>query len=289
MSSNFEEKELMVIQHYLEIGRYKNAEELMNTLLEKNPTNAKLLNTMAYIQIQLDDLDKAEMFCKESIALGELNEECYYLLGVINMERRNYVEAEESLLESLRHNPENPRVFAKYGYLMLKTGHDEKAEKLLTEALKIAPHDPVVIDISFQFYLVKNNKEQQLLFLSKYLQYSDNEIGKLVKVGVIELRRGNYKAARESFIQAYLLDPTNEELLLVIEEVDKDYHPIFFPQRMISKIGGPAVVWVMAVVIIIGLSRFGFSKLSFIFSAFYVLLCIYSWLAPTIYQRFLKK
>jgi hypothetical protein len=110
-----------------------------------------------------------------------------------------------------------------------------------------------------------------------------------VKVGIIELLQDNYKAARENFIQAYILDPTNEEMLLVIEEIDKDYHPIFFPQRMISKIGGSAVVWITAFVIVIGLSHFGFSKLSFVFSVFYILLCIYSWLTPTIYQRFFKK
>lgn len=289
MSSSFEEKELALMQHYLEIGRYKNAEEIMYKLLEKNLTNSMYLKTLAYIEIKLGYLDKAKELCKELIELGQLNEDAYYLLGIINIQQTNYIEAEKNLLESLRHNPNNPHVLAKYGYLMLKTGHDEKAETLITEALKIDPNDPCVIDTNFQFYLVKNKKEQQLLFLSKYLQYSDNEIGKLVKVGILELLQDNHKAARENFIQAYILDPTNEDMLLALEEIDRDYHPIFFPQRIISKIGGPAVAWISAIVIVIGLSNFGFFKLAVVFSIFYILLCIYSWLTPTIYQRFLKK
>ncbi|KJS48848.1 MAG: hypothetical protein VR66_11790 [Peptococcaceae bacterium BRH_c23] len=289
MSFDFEDNDLAIVQHYVEIGKYNKAEEYMQKLLENSPENPQFLSFMSNIQLNLGNLDLAEKFCLESMRTEADNEEGYHLLGVINIERKNYVEAEKNLLESLRLNPENPRVLAKYGYLMLITGYDEKAEKLIKEALRIDPDDPAVLEIGFQYYLIKNKKEQQLHFLYRYFQQSNNQIGKLTKIALTELLQNNHKSARENFVQAYLLDPTDQDLLSVIEEIDRDYHVIFLPQRAIQKIGGPAVVWIGMIVIIVALRFLGLINLAGILAVIYIVLCIYTWVTPFIYKRFIKR
>lgn len=289
MSSDFEANDLVIVQHYFEIGQYEKAGEYMQKLLQTSPENPDYLLLTAKIQFNLGNFELAEQFCLESMRLGELNEEGYHLLGSINIERKNYFEAERNLLDSLRLNPENPRTLAKYGYLMLITGYDKKAEKLILEALRIEPDDPQVLEISFQYYLIINKKEQQLYFLHKYFVHSNNEIGKLTKIGLTELLQNKYKTARENFVRAFLLDPANQELLQVIEEIDKDYHPIFLPQRLIQKTGGPAVIWIGMIVIIFALNFFGLKNLASLLAVLYILFCIYTWITPLIYKLFLKR
>jgi tetratricopeptide (TPR) repeat protein len=289
MSSDFEVNDLAIVQHYFEIGHYKKAEELMLKLLENSPENPQYLYFMSNIQFNVGNMDLAEEFCLESLGSGAFDEQGYYLLGLINIERKNYVEAEKNLLDSLHINPENPRVLARYGYLMLLTGYDQKAEKLILEALRVDPDDPVVLEISFQYYLVKNKKEQQLQFLHKYIQHSNNEIGKLAKIGLTELLQNNYKGARESFVQAFLLDPTDMDLLSAIQEIDKDYHPIFLPQRIIRKIGGPVIIWIGFIVSLFVLKLLDLLNLAIVLAVIYILICIYTWITPFIYKYFFKR
>jgi len=289
VSADFADAKLAIVQHYLDIGRYDNAKEAMQRVLESDPEDSYYHLIMATIETNLDNLDLAESECLESMAIGEHDEECYHLLGIINIERKNYIEAEKNILESLRLNPGNPKVVARYGYLMLLTGHDKKAEQLIMEALRLDPNDANVLEISFQYYLIKNKKEQQLNFLGKYIQYSDDEIGKLTKVGVIDLLQNDNKAARENFIQAYLLDPTNQELLSVIEEIDRDSHPIFIPQRLMGKIGGPVVMWISMIVSVMILEQLGLVKLATVILILYIIFCVYTWLTPFIYKHFIKR
>ncbi|WP_371378727.1 tetratricopeptide repeat protein [Sporomusa aerivorans] len=275
-------------QHYYAMGRYEKALAKFDQLLSIHPNDNDVLYMRANSLFGLNRYDEAVDCCSQALANGFFAADCHYLLGKIFMETNRYVEAEEHFLEALRDNPERADIMATYGYLMLKTGHDKKARRLIENALSIDPSDEVVLQYHFYYHLAKNQRDDQVEALRRYLQTSDSEVRKLIQMGVMEYSSGNYKAARENFRQAYLLDPTDEHILSILKDLERSSSIFYFPQRMIERIGGPAVLWIGMVVFFLILQGLGFSKAIGIISVIYIVLCAYTWIMPLIYKAIQK-
>lgn len=179
------EKMYHEVLHYLEIGRYPKAKELLTSLLRNDPQNNELLYLMAYSCFCLDQYSEAKEVCKEALINGFSTEKCNSLLGQIHNNLKEYPEAEKCFLEALRINPQNAPVMAAYSNLMLVTGHEEKAVALLQEALRLNPDDNVVLSFSFYHFLAKNKRQEQLKSLEQYMTVSNNEVNKLIKLGTV--------------------------------------------------------------------------------------------------------
>lgn len=57
MSSDFEANDLVIVQHYFEIGQYEKAGEYMQKFLQSSPENPDYLLLMAKIQFNLGNLN----------------------------------------------------------------------------------------------------------------------------------------------------------------------------------------------------------------------------------------
>lgn len=285
----FFEKELQEVYHYINIRRFSHAKDKLFDLLSQNPNDGKLLYLSATCFFALDNHDEAIRYCKQALESGFPAESCNYLLGKIYTGLKRYAEAEKCFLEALRIDPQDADVIAAYGYLMLKTGIDKKAEQLLNEARRIDPDSTEVLRYCFYYYIAKNKGKERLMIMERYLQVSDDEVSKLVKIGLSEILNGNYKSARESFRQAYLLDPQNKDLLTLLEEVNTDSNIIFAPLRLIEKVGGPAVLWVSFIITALILRALKQYTIASIIAIVYISLCVYSWVATGIYKIITKR
>lgn len=271
-------------QHYYAMERYEKSLDKLDQLLSMHPNDSEILYMTANSLFCLNRYDEATEYCRQALTNGFFAVDCYYLLGQIFMEINQYVEAEAHFLEALRNSSERADIMAVYGYLMIKTGHDKKARRLLEEALSIDPSDEVVLQYHFYYHLAKNDRNDQVEALKKYLQTSDSEVRKLIQIGIMEYSNDNYKVARENFRQAFLLDPTNEEILSSLKELEQAASIFYFPQRMIDKIGGPAVVWIGMIIFVLSLRALGFPKAAGIVSVIYIVICVYSWMVPFVYK-----
>lgn len=287
-SNSIESNSLEEALHYIRIHRYEKANYLINSLLSESPLDAQLLFHKAYCHFQLDEHNEAIEYCMEALNAGFSIEGCNELLGLIYMELDEYVKAEQLFLEVLRLNPQNVDVLAKYSSIMLNTGHEEKAKKLLDEALRLDPENELALHYSFIYFLAKNKKMEQMEALIKYLEVSNTEVRKYLNLGVMEYFKGNYKEAREQFRQAFLLDPTNNNLLELLDMVNRQSHILYLPQRAIEKVGGPAVVWLAFIGLYFFLRYIKFDEALFPIAGFYIALCIYTWITPLIAKFFIK-
>lgn len=275
-------------QHYYAMERYEQALVKFDQLLSIHPNDNDLLYMRANSLFGLNRYDEAVDCCSQALAKGFWAADCYYLLGQIFMETNRYVEAEEHFLEALHDSPERADIMAAYGYLMLKTGYDKKAWRLIEKALSIDPSDEAVLQYHFYYHLARNKRDDQVDALKRYLQTADSEVRKLIQIGVMEYSSGNYKVAQENFRQAFLLDPTNEHILSMLKDLGQSASIFYFPQRMIEKIGGPAVLWIGMVISLLVLRGLGFSKTAGILSIVYVVLCAYTWIVPLLYKAIEK-
>lgn len=281
---NYYENNIQEIVYYIGIRRYNSAKEKLDLMLSEYPQNGKLIYLRSVCFFGLEKYEEALSYCKEAHENNYSVLDCNNLLGRINTELKRYAEAEANYLEALSINPHSAENIACYANLMLKTGHTKKAEKLLDEARRIDPDDEEVLRISFNYYLIKNNVKERLKILERYLNSSDDEISKFVRVGISDLYQGHYKSAGENFRQAYLLDPTNDDILSILEEVDLKSKLYFLPLAIINKVGGPAVVWAIFILCALVLGYFEMYNILTPIAILYILLAIYSWIAVAIYR-----
>lgn len=185
-------------------------------------------------------------------------------------------------------NPESGEIHSSYGYMMLKAGFEEKALALLEAALRMDPSSERVNQYVLQYYFAKSAKQEQIHYIQKVMESGSTEMQKLLNLAMFHELKEEDKAAREYYRQAFLLDPTNEYLLYILDKYDKKTHPLFFPERIMKKLGGPAVIWVGFIVITLVLNFLKLYIPLVIFAGIYLVFCVYTWLAPLFYNLLVK-
>jgi tetratricopeptide (TPR) repeat protein len=280
--------ELNEINYFSSIGRYEVALDKINHIMSFHPNDGYILFLRANCLINLEKYQDAIEDCKQAISFGYSADKCKYLLGQIHMILKRYVESEEYLLDALVENPNMSNAMATYGYLMFLTGHEKKAAKLLEEALKIEPDNETALHYCFYYHLAKGKHRNQIAVVEKLMSNSNSEITTLMKIGMMEYYRDHYKAASECFRQIFLLDPTDQKILKLLQRVQEEASILYFPQRIIAKLGGPAVIWVSVVITSFVLIKLNYIGTTLIILSVYFVLCIYMWLTPTLYKLFSK-
>lgn len=269
--------------YYYELGRYAQAKKRFMRVLANEPTDGTAMYFIASCAFHLEQTEEAEKYAREALRRVSNKEPTFALLGAICMEKKAYVEAEESLLQALAINGCNAGILAQYAYLMLKTGYEKKARQLLEEAHRLAPTDEAVLHYRYFFQRAYGEQSKQEQTLSQYMLIAGNDVDKLMKLGLSALDRQAYRGAREYFWQAYLLDPMNGQLVKVLKELDVLLHPVFWAKRLLLKTGGPAI-WCGLLI-----ALFIFAKLEWLAAAavtgmISALFCIYVWLSPIFYR-----
>ncbi|MEH7076546.1 tetratricopeptide repeat protein [Neobacillus drentensis] len=282
------EKETRIIQHYFELDRYEEAVPSIEKLFTNDPLDPDAFYYMAVVHFSKCDYESARKMCEQALYNGFDSVPCYYLIGQAYEEEGNFQGAEEAYLSALELEPENGDILASYGYLMVKVGFEDKALQLLEEARRVAPSSERVNQLILQYYFAKSDQNQQLLYIQNVMESASSEIVVLVNLGFFHALKNEDKAAMEYFRQAFLQDPTNTDLLKILEEYNQLTHPLFFPQRVIKKAGGPAIIYTLFMVIAILLFFLKQYLVLLPFAAIYIVLCIYTWITPFFYKRFLN-
>lgn len=283
------EKLLSEACHFIEIERFESALSKLDKILSDNPNDSAILYLRAQCLHNLNRYDEAKDCCDQALKSGYSICECNYLMADIFAETDKFVEAELRYIEALRLEPRRADIMASYGILMLETGHKSKAQQLLTEALKLDPDDEVVLHYNFYYHLIVNKKADQVEALKQYMKFAGNEQRKLINIGAMEYCNGNFKSAYENFRQAYLLDPTNEEILEILQIAEEESNLLYFPQRIINKIGGPIVLWIATIAIFIIFYLLHMYKAAIITAINYIILYAYMKITPILCKAIIKR
>jgi tetratricopeptide (TPR) repeat protein len=281
-------KEIAAINHYFSIERYGEARKHIESLFSLNPTDPLAYYYMAIVYYSDGDMFEAREYCEKALMNGYDEETSFHFIGTTYDYEKKYREAEEFYLKALEVNPESGEIHASYGYMMLKAGHEQKSMVLLEAALKLEPESDRVNQYVLQYYFAKSNKQEQLHYIEKVMETGSSEMQKLLNLALFHELKEEDREAREYYRQAFLLDPTNEYLLYILDKYDRKTHPLFFPERMMKKLGGPAVIWLGFIVLVFVLKYLKLYIPLVIFAGIYVAFCVYTWFAPVFYKLFVK-
>jgi len=275
----YEEPSIEVINHYFNIGKYPQVIELINEELQDNIENSGLWYMLAYSNYAINEFDEAEEQFHEAMRLGFDEELIFYFLGHLYMETERWQEAEKAFLESLRLNPNNAETHASYAVLMKQTGYRNKSKLLINKALELDPENSYVLRRNFILQGVHGSKEQQILALEQYMNSADSEVAKLLHLGINASFRNNEKEAKEYYRQAFLLNPEDQTLLSILEEMEITTHPLLAPNRFMERLGGPSIMWLVGIGLTFLLIALGFDSLAMLFLKCYVVLALYTWIS----------
>ncbi|WP_070119684.1 tetratricopeptide repeat protein [Bacillus marinisedimentorum] len=280
--------DIRMIEHLFGMERYEDASPYIEKLLGANPEDGYALYLMGVVHLSRGDYRAARELVQEAIRNGYDEVDALSFIGTVYRYENNYREAERAYLRSLELDPEQAEVHALYGYLMMLTGHDAKAVRLLDEALKLAPDSDYVNTYAFRYYLAKGDKARQAEQLQRVLETSSSEVQRLVNLAIFHVVKNDKKAAREYYRQAFMLDPADQNILSLLEELDRENHPIFFTDRLMEKIGGPAVLYIGFAAITFLLFWLGLDQLAIMVLVSYIILAVYSWVSPLLYKMAVK-
>ncbi|WP_010493104.1 tetratricopeptide repeat protein [Paenibacillus elgii] len=267
------------IDHYLGMRRYAKVIELAKEGLADDPGQARYYFYLGVCFYSLEHYREAEDHLQEALVLGYDKEAVFEWLGDVYTKTKRWVEAERAYLDALGDNPESARVHASYAMLLRETGHHDKAGQLMRKALELDPEDDYVVRSHYMFALTKDSRLQQIQSLERLIQVSGDQIAIEVHLGLDALYRDRLTEARDHFRQAFLLDPTNKELAALLEELDWGRHPILVPLRLVEKIGGPMVVYVVGLGAMLGTRALGWEQATIVLLVLYFTYLIYSWTA----------
>lgn len=283
------DKELATVHYLFSVERYEDAEKSIQNVLRYNPMHAEALYLMAILQFSRDNYSEARELCREALRYGVNKENAYDFIANTYEKENKLEEAEEAYLAGLREAPLSADLHAEYGRLMMKTGFRDKARALIDKAVELDSTNQRVITIMLDYHLAEDNKGKQIEAIQNLMEYGDDEIKKLVKLAMFHEFNGEEKQAREHAVQAYLMDPTNKNLLAFVQRYDILLHPLFLPRRLIEKLGGGAVVFLGVLVILLLLAALDLGPILEVLFYSSIALVIYNWIAaPLLYNWFVK-
>ncbi|MBC6973551.1 tetratricopeptide repeat protein [Bacillus sp. Xin] len=279
---------LQEAQHYYGIGHIETAQQKLETLLSYNPQHAEALYNLGCCYADSEQYDEAKELCILALQHGYKPEEVYYTLGHIYTYTNELEKAEQSFLNVLYSDPSHAQAMAKYAFILLKTGHIEKAKQLIQKAVEINPNHPTVLHYQFVLLLAIGTKQEIEKSLKDNYYGSNNEVHFLVQLGIHAATRKRYREAYKYYRQAFLLEPNNKELLEILEEAEELIHPIFFPNVLVDKVGGPLIFWAISFGTLGLFAVLGWENIAGIAILFYLIICIWSWLSTPMYKLYKK-
>lgn len=195
-----------------------------------------------------------------------------------------YQETRQLYAEALESNPKSATLHATYGYLLLLKGFEEEAFELLERALKLDPTNQTVNSYVQKYYFVitdVNNQKE----IENLIKESSPPIIKLLNDAMFKELHGDIKEARELYRKAAQLNPENETLRELLEIATEKAHPIYSPHRLMNKIGGPGVFWVIVMTILFIVYYMTFYVAAIAIAISYIFFVVYLWRTPKIYKR----
>lgn len=245
-----------MIEHYLDMRRYEQARALVHEGLADNPESARLHYLAGRVDYCLDEYEQAEEHLRLAFQYGYPTIDIHYMFGLIYAEKEQWALAERAFLTALEENPNHARLHAAYGALLIQTGEWKHGLRMLNRAERLDPNDPEVLRHRLYYDIARNDNNSNMITLEKYLKSEGDQTASQAQMGITEYYRGNYRAAREHFRQAYLSDPANKAMLNNVRLLEFQANPFLFPINWSDKIGGLPFLWFWVTLIVLILSPF---------------------------------
>jgi predicted Zn-dependent protease len=278
------------LDQLLERERYELARDRLGPLLAAHPDDPDLLYDAARIESEIGDEDEADRLIGRVLKLDPKHFEARVRLAARHQEEGRYAEAEATLLELLRDFPENAGLYAQYAFLMFETLHVDKGARLAAEAIRLAPTSKHALFVTAVADLIKDGSSSRVNLEELVTTYPQAyQSGMLL---VVTLSEAGKEREALAIAQWMLRDfPNDEALLDNVVELRAATHWSMAPHWPLRRFGftAAAVMWIVMIGLVHVTATTVDVKLAVGIAVAYILYCVYSWIWPSTYKRWLRR
>ena len=278
---------LTLARHFVDIGQAERALEVLEHV-EGRLEHREYWLVRAQACFDLSRYEWARRAAKEGLALESESVPLLFLLGSAEAELGDLAAAERALLQALQLRPEEPRVLSRYALLLAQGGQLGKADKLVGIATRLDAEDEYVhYARTVLAYLEGSDRaalERSREFLGKH---PESGVGHYLYGASLAVSSRSAQAGR-AFQQAARHNPGEHAVAQAAREGKLAAHWLMLPLRPFERFGTVGT-WIGAVALIFGTRSLGFSQLSSYLAFAYLALVVYSWAAPFLLRRWLRR
>jgi tetratricopeptide (TPR) repeat protein len=189
---------------------------ILTTLLEKNPKEEQLVQTLASIESARKKYEAAIPYYNRAIELAGAPEKkhwgLYYSRGIAYERTKQWAKAEPDFKKALELDSEQGAVLNYLGYSWLDQNINiPEAFDLIKKAVRLKPNDGYIIDSLGWGYYIQKDYEQALKHLEKAVELRPEDPTLNDHLGDVYWRLGRQLEAKFQWTQALTLNPEPED------------------------------------------------------------------------------
>jgi tetratricopeptide (TPR) repeat protein len=206
-------------QAYQLKGRSQEAEAEWTASIKIDPRLLPPRIALAELSLQTSHFPAALNYCDEILRRDPKNQAARFLkaIALVNSSQPDQARAELNVL--LQEAPNSLIAKLAMARLELIQKHFPEAEKQFNELYKVGQPDLRPLDGLLSAYLAENQGPKALALMDKELQLAPDKPQLIALRAELEVRTGNYAAARDSYRQLLAKDPNSPRLYLRIGEI----------------------------------------------------------------------
>ena len=198
---------------------------MLTSLLEKDPTNQQILQTLAGIESNRKKYDAAIPYYDRAIALLGTPEKkdwsLFYSRGIAFERTKQWAKAEPDFKKALELDPEQAAVLNYLGYSWLDQNMNiQEAFDLIKKAVKLRPNDGYIIDSLGWAYYLQKDYDQAVKHLDKAVELRPEDPTLNDHLGDVYWRLGRKLEAKFQWNQALSLSPEPEDALKIKKKLE---------------------------------------------------------------------
>ncbi|MFO7706622.1 MAG: tetratricopeptide repeat protein [Desulfobacterales bacterium] len=165
-----------------EAGRYDAAVAALTQAIRKAPDNANFLFRLGIVYDKQKNKEASIETMRRVIALDPKNANALNYLGYTYAEMgENLDEAEQLIVEALKHKPNDGYITDSLGWVYYQKGDYPRALEYLRKAHELVPDDPTIMEHVGDAYLKLGDKASALKFYQRALSKKDKDKEELQK------------------------------------------------------------------------------------------------------------
>jgi tetratricopeptide (TPR) repeat protein len=296
MPSN--DRALALAEGYLSRGAASQALELVKLFLARNPEHARAHALLARALIHQRRWHAAQHEASLALSLAPEDAYCHSVMAAAFVTRRNLGAARDHVEQAIALEPDNASLLVQRAHIELVDGRIARALASAHEALSLDPDDPDVLCCCADTELAAGNLAAAREAAERALRAVPEHTDSLVAMGNVLLLSGDVAGAREHALWALNSAPDNDgalRLLVAVKTRQSWGLGLWWranawlarsPGRAILVLVGAFLVQRALTIRAIYENQ---PMTKEIVSFAWLGLCIYSWVAPALFQRALKR
>ena len=202
---------------YRQTARWQNNETLFRHALAVTNDNYLVMQNLCHALLFKNELDEAENFCRESIAVNPNYMESYNTLGIIQTKRGQFDQAIENFKTTLKINPDYIAVYSNLAVAESLAGEADAAENDLQKLIQLsggAVSPNIIVNIRTNlalYYANERDYEKSARQFAEILEIDPNNADARANYALILFYLRRVDEARNQIEQAIRLKPDSAD------------------------------------------------------------------------------